>query len=130
MTMTTPDPIRDFPDEEIASCLSGFGSWMGWMGDFPAPAIRALQWKASQGDELPEDLEPIRDAIAQFGYAPIEEAVARVQGLEGAFAEISELMKAGISVDAKVAQAIRDIVDACVKYSGDFGDDEEGVDDA
>ena len=128
--MTTPDPMRDFPELEMQSSLDSFGGWLGWLGQGtePCPAIAALQWKASQGDELPDELLLLRNAFAQFGYAPIEEAVSRVQGLEIAFDQISELMKGGLSNNAKNAQKVRDIVDSCVKFSGGFGDDEEADD--
>ena len=118
------DPTRDYPDQEIEFSLGNWGGWFGWFGERPDEAIKALQWKASQGDELPDDLLLLRDAFAQFGYAPIEEAVRRVRGLEIAFDQISELMKGGLSNDAKNAQKVRDIVDSCVKFSGDFGDEE------
>ena len=123
------DPTRDFADEEIESCLSSYGGWMGWFGEFPGCATRALAWKASQGDESPKELDPLRDAIAQFGHAPIEEAVTRVQGLERAFAEIDELMEQpGGDARPEHLDQIREIVRMCVKFSGDFGDEEEAED--
>lgn len=114
-----PNPTRDFPDGEIEFCLENWGSWFGWIGEQPEEVIRALQWKASQSDELPEELLLLRNAFAQFGYAPIEEAVARVQGLEKAFAEI-EFLKHAIT-HGEDGDKIREIVDMCVKFSGGCG---------
>ena len=48
------DPTRDFPDEEIEQCLTSYGGWRGWIGEFPDTATRAIVWKAHQGDDLPE----------------------------------------------------------------------------
>lgn len=120
------DPTRDFPDQEIEFSLENWGGWFGWFGERPDEAIRALQWKASQGDELPEDLVPLRDAIAQFGHAPIEEAVARVQGLEKAFREVADLAgvfgdDGDVEIPIGCARQIREIVESCVEYSGYFG---------
>ena len=134
--MTAPDPMRDFPELEMRSSLDSFGGWLGWLGQGtePCPAIAALQWKASQGDELPDDILLLRDAFAQFGYAPIEEADARVRGLEKAFAEISEHLKGPGTVDTATREwhidQVRGIVDSCVKFSGGFGDDDEEATDA
>ena len=113
----TANPARDFPDQEIEFSLGNWGGWFGWFGERPDEAIRALEWKASQGDELPDDLLLLRHAFAQFGYAPIEEAVARVRGLEKAFAEISELRWG----NTRDGERIREIIASCVKYSGGFG---------
>ncbi len=124
----TPNPARDYPDKEIEHCLSSYGGWYGWLGEFAGEAVRAIAWKASQGDELPEDLHRIRDAIAQFGYAPIEEAVARVQGLEKACREVSELLDRGSGCSPDDVESAREIVDSCVKFSGGFGDEEEAGD--
>ena len=127
---TTPDPTRDFPEKEIEWPLQKLGGWFGWFGEEPHKAIRALQWKASQGDDLPDDLLLLRNAFAQFGFAPIEEAVSRVQCLEKAFAEISAIMADGPSIDSLPIDAalvqIRTIVESCVKFSGSFGDEEGG----
>ena len=133
--MTAPDPTRDFPELEMQSSLDSFGGWLGWLGQGtePCPATAALQWKAGQGDELPDELLILRNAFAQFGYAPIEEAVARVQGLEKAFAEIDKLT--GEGVYGVNGDRIREIVRMCVKFSGAFdpvddGEEEEKADDA
>ena len=116
------DPTRDYPDQEIEFSLGNWGGWFGWFGERPDEAIKALEWKASQGDELPDELLLLRHAFAQFGYAPIEEAVARVQGLENAFREIKEILDEPGGKTEIVR--ISDIVDSCVKFSGGFGDDE------
>lgn len=125
--MTAPDPMRDFPEIEMKSALDSFGGWLGWLGQGtePCPAIAALQWKGSQGDELPDELLVLRNAFAQFGYAPIEEAVARVQGLERAIAEIKEILDEP-GGKAEIVR-ISDIVDSCVKFSGGFGEEEGDV---
>jgi hypothetical protein len=128
------DPARDFADTEIESCLTTYGDWCGWLGDFQDTARRALEWKASQGDELPDELLELRDAIAQFGHAPIEEAVARVQGLEKAVREIERFVDVGLRGDpadpAKHAAyqlaSIREIVRMCVKFEGSFGVADDG----
>ncbi len=120
------DPTRDFPDQEIEFSLQNWGGWFGWFGERPDEAIRALNWKASQCDELPEELEPLRDALMQFGHAPIEEAVQRVQGLEKAFAEISEIMdETGFKGEDVLMPRIREIVRSCVRFSGGCGPPEE-----
>ena len=132
------DPTRDYPDSEIEFSLGNWGGWFGWFGERPDEAIKALQWKASQGDELPDDLLLLRDAFAQFGYAPIEEAVARVQGLEKAIHEIEMFVDVGLSGEEALGVGshathqlvgIQEIVRRCIKSSGAFGD-EEGADDA
>ena len=60
------DPTRDYPDLEIAAALESFSGWFGWL-EHPETAIEALRWKASQGDELPEELVPLWSALAGFG---------------------------------------------------------------
>lgn len=113
---------REFPDGEIEGSLDGDGGWLGWLGASPEWCLVALKWKTFQGDELPEELEELRDVLAGFGFAPIEQAVARVLGLEAAFAEISGLMgKPG----AVPAMRIQEIVRTCVQFAGDFGTREE-----
>ena len=113
------NPTWGYPDLEIEGSLESFGGWFGWLAD-PAMALEALRWKASRGDELPEQLVPLRDALAQFGHAPIEEAVPRVQRLEKAMAEIAGL-QGGIGGNTRDAERIRRIVDLCVLSSGGFG---------
>ena len=112
---------RSYPDMEIKRCMkqcdAGDG-WWAWISEDERFAIAALRWKADQGDQLPEELEELRDAIAQFGLAPVEQAVARVIGLEAAFAEIAGLMGGGGGV-----ARIQEIVRTCVRFSGEFGTD-------
>lgn len=107
---------RAYPDYEIEGSVKSSGGWTGWIGDNPGAVVLALRWKADQGDQLPDELEGLRDAIAQFGLAPLEQAVARVIGLEAAFAEIAGLM--GRAGDVQRIQAI---VRTCVRFSGEFG---------
>ena len=109
-------PTRDYPDSELEFSLGNWGGGFGWFGELPDEAIKALQWKASQGDEIPDELLVLRNAFAQFGYVPIEEAVARVQGLEEAFAEIKEILDEPGGKTEIVR--ISDIVDSCVQFSG------------
>ncbi len=122
------DPTREYPTLELDSAVHQCGGWLGWLGQGHEPsfALAALRWKANQGDELPEELEELRDAIAQFGHPPIEEAVARVQGLEKAFADIARLLPtAHLSLSSGPSLAARTevstIVESCVKFSGCFG---------
>lgn len=112
------DTNREFPDGEIEGSLDGNGGWLGWLGASPEWCLVALKWKAAQGDALPEELEELRAVIAQFGFAPIEQAVHRVIGLEAAFAEISGLMG---TRPATSLVRIQEIVRTCVQFSGDFG---------
>ena len=81
---------RDYPDIEIKDALQSFGSWLTWIGNGKG-TIAALRWKAAQGDDLPEELEELRDAIASFGAPPIDEVIERVLGLEKAFRDVGEL---------------------------------------
>ena len=84
------DPTRDYPDSEIEGALESFGSWFGWLCS-PERAIEALKWKANRGDELPEQLVPLRDVLMQFGQAPIEELTDRLESFEKAFSAITEI---------------------------------------
>ncbi len=117
---------RAYPDVEIKRCMkqcdAGDG-WLAWISEDERFAIAALRWKAGQGDQLPEELEELRDAIAQFGLAPIEQAVARVIGLEEAFAEIEQLKHA--ITHGEDGDLIRNIVESCVRFSGGCGPPEE-----
>lgn len=117
---------RRFPDEEIQSSLESFGSWQGWLGQSfdPDYALLALVWMADQGDELPEELVKLRDALASFGLPPIDEAVDRVNGLEKAFRDVQGLMK-GLSGNTTQVQRIEEIVESCVRFSGAFAPDAE-----
>lgn len=115
---------RGFPDMEIETSISSFGGWLEWLGNGSGHGVAALRWKASQGDEIPDDLVELRDALEQFGIRPMEAtargAIQRVRGLERAFAEIKEIMRGGLSNDPGNAQKVRDIVETCVKFSGDY----------
>ena len=114
---------RRFPDLEIESSLESFGGWLGWIGQGtePSPGVAALAWMAEQGDDLPEELEELRDTLAAFGLGHTEGAVERVIGLERAFKELAEevLPHLGGGNTAHV-QRLELIVDSCVKYSGVF----------
>lgn len=114
------DPTRDYPDSEIESSLASFGDWFGWLAS-PELALEALRWKAARGDELPEQLEPLLEVLAQFGRPTIENAVARIQHLEKVFAEIARL-RGGIHGNTAAAKRIRAIVGNCVRSSGHFDD--------
>ncbi len=116
------DPTRAYPDMEIRRCMKQVKGWSGWLKSDEAYALAALAWKASQGDGLPEELEGLRDVLAEFSYLPIPEAVARVQGLEKAFAEIAEILSYGEPKHSDNDQ-IRGIVESCVKFSGGFGEE-------
>lgn len=117
---------RLFPDLEIESSIGSFGGWLGWLGNGTEPnyATAALRWMSDQGDELPKELEELRDVLATFALpagTSIVEAIRRVQGLERAFAEIAEhIDHGGIGGNTSHVAAIKSIVESCVKYSGCF----------